>query len=445
MSGGWPRRGSRALLLLFTALAFVSGFTRSRQRPSPSPFRVPAARSAPAEGTQAARGGEAAFRTGFASRRHDVTAHAASLVELGDGRLRAFWFSGTDEGDRDVEILSATFDPGRGAWSDAGSVAAPESTGRALRRHVGKLGNPAAIRAADGTLWLFFVTASVGGWGSSTVSWIRSTDEGETWSPPRRLVTSPLLNLNAMVRGAPFEYADGTLGVPAYPSLVRGFSEVLRVDQDGAVIDKQRVSTAGRGSQPVVLLTGAGDALVLMRPSGPLPIRVMISRTRDAGGRWTGPVPTSLVNPDAALGGLALPDGRVLVALNDVPVERDALSLVASGDGGLTWTAPVRLEDQGADRARSPDDARYARTVAALARATDGSITDAERYVASSRRFMCWEPRCHFEFSYPSLIRTARGEFHLLYTWNRAYIKHVRFNQAWLDERLAKASHAASD
>jgi predicted neuraminidase len=58
---------------------------------------------------------------------------------------------------------------------------------------------------------------------------------------------------------------------------------------------------------------------------------------------------------------------------------------------------------------------------------------------------MCWEPRCHFEFSYPSLIRTARGEFHLLYTWNRAYIKHVRFNQAWLDERLASASHAASD
>ena len=390
-------------------------------------------------------GGEPTFRTGFVSRRHDVTAHAASLVELGDGRLRAFWFSGSDEGALDVEILSATFDPERGVWSEASSVAEPESTKRALRRHVTKVGNPAAIRAADGTLWLFYVTASVGGWGGSTVSWIRSTDEGETWSPPRRLVTTPLLNLNTMARGAPFEYADGTLGVPTYQSLVLGFSEVLRVDRSGAVIDKQRLSTLGRGSQPVVLPTGAGDALALMRPSGPPPLRVMISRTHDAGGRWTSPAPTSLVNPGAGLGGLALPGGRVLVALNDVPVERDALSLVVSDDGGRSWTTSLRLEDQVADRTRSPDDARYARTVAALARATDDSITDVGRYVASSRRFMCWEPRCHFEFSYPSLIRTARGEFHLLYTWNRAYIKHVRFNQAWLDERLAKASHAATD
>jgi predicted neuraminidase len=443
--GWWAHRWRRELLALLTALAFASGIVRSRQRPAPSPFRAPTGPSAAAEGVNVTNGGESTFRTGFVSRRHDVTAHAASLVELGDGRLRAFWFSGSEEGALDVEILSATFHPERGTWSEASRVAEPESTKRALWRHVTKLGNPAAIRAADGALWLFYVTASVGGWGGSTVSWIRSTDDGETWSPPRRLVTTPLLNLNTMVRGAPFEYTDGTLGVPAYQSLVRGFSEVLRVDRSGAVIDKQRLSTLGRGSQPIVLPTGAGEALALMRPAGPPPLRVMISRTRDAGGRWTSPVRTSLVNPDAGLGGLALPGGRVLVALNDVPVERDALSLVVSDDGGRSWTTLLRLEDQVADRTRPPDDARYARTVAELARATDDSITDVGRYVASSRRFMCWEPRCHFEFSYPSLIRTARGEFHLLYTWNRAYIKHVRFNQAWLDERLANASHAPTD
>jgi predicted neuraminidase len=442
---GRAHRRRRVLLLLLTALAFASGFARSHQWPAPSPFRVPAASSVVAQEGGGVTGREATFRTDFASRRHDVTAHAASLVELGDGRLRAFWFSGSDEGERDVEIVSATFDPERNAWSEARRVAEPESTRRALWRQVTKLGNPAAIRAADGTLWLFYVTVSVGGWGGSTVSWIRSTDEGETWSPPRRLVTTPFLNLNAMVRGAPFEYADGTLGVPVYHSFVSGFSEVLRVDRGGAVIEKQRLSTPGRGSQPVVLPTSATDALALMRPSGPPPLRVMMSRTHDAGGRWTSPVRTSLVNPDAAIGGLALPGGRVLVALNDVPVERDALSLVVSGDGGRSWTSLLRLEDQVADRTKPPDDARYARTVAALALATDGSITNAGRYVASSRRFMCWEPRCHFEFSYPSLIRTARGEFHLLYTWNRAYIKHVRFNQAWLDERLARASHATTD
>jgi hypothetical protein len=171
----------------------------------------------------------------------------------------------------------------------------------------------------------------------------------------------------------------------------------------------------------------------------------MLSRTHDAGRRWTRPSRTPLVNPDAGLEGLALPDGRLLAVLNDVDVERDALSLVVSDDSGANWRRVHRLEDQVADRERAPDDDRYGRTVEALARATDDTVTDATRYVTSSRRFMCWEPRCHFEFSYPSLVRTRGGEFHLLYTWNRAYIKHVRFNQAWLEGRMENAGHARAD
>jgi hypothetical protein len=238
-------------------------------------------------------------------------------------------------------------------------------------------------------------------------------------------------------------YADGTLGLPAYQSLLRGFAEILRVDASGAVIDKQRLSTPGQGSQPAVLATGPRDAVALLRPSGQLPPRrVMLSRTRDAGRQWTPPPPIALRSPDAALEGLALPDGRLLAVLNDTDLERDTLTLFVSDDVGRSWRTVQRLEDQVAERARPPDDDRYARTVEALARATDATVTDASRYVTSSRRFMCWEPRCHFEFSYPSLVRTRLGEFHLLYTWNRAYIKHVRFNQAWLDERLGSPSHA---
>ena len=168
-----------------------------------------------------------------------------------------------------------------------------------------------------------------------------------------------------------------------------------------------------------------------------------MSRTWDAGRHWTAPTRTPLRNPDSAVGGVALPEkGLVLLALNDVDVERDVLSLVVSEDGGQSFVAVHRLEDKMASRSEPPDDARYARTVEALARATDASLGDARPFALSSRRFMCWEPRCHFEFSYPFLLRTGRGEFHLLYTWNRAYIKHVRFNQAWLDQRLARASRA---
>lgn len=431
-----PRAPERALFLGLTVLSFGAGFARSVQRLPPSSFRV--------DRWAIPHGAEPQFQTGFVSRRHDVTAHAASLVELGDGRLRTFWFSGTVEGALDVKILSATFDPDRGTWSEAKPVADTESTKGALWRYVTKLGNPTAIRTADGMLWLFYVTVSVGGWGGSTVTLIRSDDDGESWSPPRRLIGTPFLNLNTMVRGAPFEYADGTLGLPAYQSLFLGFSEILRIDPSGSVIDKQRLSTLGQGSQPAIVPTEPEAALALMRPAGQAPPRrVMFSRTRDAGRTWTPPARTALINPDAGLEGLALPDGRVLLALNDVDVERDALALVVSEDDGASWRTVARPEDQVADRDRPPDDARYDQTVEALARVTDGRIVDARPYVTSSRRFMCWEPRCHFEFSYPFLLRTRRGEFHLVYTWNRAYIKHVRFNQAWLDARLAEASDAS--
>lgn len=425
----------RAVLLGFTLIAFGAGFGRALKRPPAELFgrsRVPLA-----------TGGEASFETRFVSRRHDVTAHAASLVELGDGRVRAFWFSGSHEGALDVEILSATFDPATG-WGDERPVVGPESTRRALWRHVVKVGNPTVLRSSDGTLWLFYVTVTVGGWGGSTVTLIRSSDDGLSWGPPRRLIGSPFFNLNTMVRGAPFVYADGTIGLPAYQSLLSGFSELLRVDPSGAVIDKQRLSTPGRGSQPTILPTSPTEAVALMRYSGRgADPRVTMSRTWDAGRHWTAPTKTPLRNPDAAVGGVALPEkGLVLVALNDVDVERDVLSLVVSADGGQSFIAVHRLEDQMASRSEPPDDDRYARTVEALARATDASLGDVRPFTLSSRRFMCWEPRCHFEFSYPFLLRTSRGEFHLLYTWNRAYIKHVRFNQAWLEKHLARASHA---
>ena len=35
-------------------------------------------------------------------------------------------------------------------------------------------------------------------------------------------------------------------------------------------------------------------------------------------------------------------------------------------------------------------------------------------------------------FAYPWLLDSTRGELHLLYTWDRHRIVHVRFNRAWL-------------
>jgi len=433
---GAGRPDRRDLLALGLVLVgFAAGFLRARDRPAPVPFRVWRVSSP--------RGEEPRFQSRFVTTAKSVLTHAACLVELADGRVRAFWYSGSREGAPDVEVRTAVFDPGRGVWSRERTVASPQTTRPALLRYVRKVGNPTAIRTPDGALWLFYVTVSVGGWGGASITAISSRDEGETWGPARRLVSSPLFNVGTLVRGEPFLYADGTIGLPAYQNLLGTFGERLLLDRSGAVVDRQRLSVEGSGLQPVILVRSETEALSLMRHSGPEgPQRVIATTTRDAGRHWTSPRTLSLSNPDAALSGVVLPRGRVLVALNDVEVERDALSLVISDDGGDTWRTLCHLEDQVAARGQPVDDARYGRAVEALALATDSSVTDARAYVESSRRFMCWEPRCHFEFSYPFLLQTRRGEFHLVYTWNRSFIKHVEFNQAWLDERLSEVTGA---
>ena len=433
-----PHRGAARpdrhdlVLLGVVLVAFGAAYGRARARPEPAAFQR---RSFSPPRVETPR-----FHSRFLTTRPGLHVHAACLVELADARVRAFWYSGSREGAPDVEIQTAVFDPDRGEWGEGKVVATPAGTQRSIWRYVRKVGNPASIRTPEGTLWLFYVTVSVGGWGGSAINAVASRDDGETWGPARRLVSSPFLNLSTMVRGEPVQYADGTIGLPVYQNLLGSFGQLLRVDGAGAVIDRQRLGDAGSCLQPTVLVRSPTEALVLLRNAGPeQPRRVIGTRTRDAGRNWAPPVRLPLLNPDAALSGVVLPDGRILVALNDVEVERDALSLVVSSDGGVTWRTARQLESQVAARALPVDDARYDRTVEALARATDARVSDARAWVDSSRRFMCWEPRCHFEFSYPFLVQTRRGEFHLVYTWNRAFIKHVQFNLAWLDHDLSDA------
>jgi predicted neuraminidase len=432
--GSRGRLPGRGLLLAIVLIASCAGFARSLRHPLPARFQTPVVAKPVDEAPR--------FESRFVAVRHNAQAHAPSLVELKDGRIRAFWYSGTREGAQDVEIDTAVFEPGTGHWVQEKAVASRESTERSVRRFVQKVGNPIAGRAADGTLSLFYVSVSVGGWAGSSITVSRSLDEGETWGPARRLITSPFFNLSTLVRSGPFLYKDGTMGLPVYHELLSKYGELLRLDRMGAVIDEQRLSSGGQSLQPVVLVKNENEALALMRYSGAEPPhRVMSAATQDAGQHWTPEAKSSLLNPDAGLSGVVLPDGRLLVALNNMEEGRTALSLVLSKDGGRSWRTVHPLEDESMARDH-PDDESYLRAVEILARTSDATLANPSQYSQSIKHNMCWDDRCHFEFSYPYLIQTERGKFHVVYDWNRTFIKHVEFNQAWLDQKLTKAFDA---
>ncbi len=433
--------GNRAALFGLVLLAFGGGFFKAAQRPVPAFFQVPEQHdNAPEHRDNVYE--TPYFESHFASSRLHTQTHAASLVELKDGRIRAFWFSGSHEGAPDVEIRSAVFDPVRGQWGPEEVIVRREASEHLLLRHIGKLGNPVAGRAADGVLSLFCVTVSLGGWAGSSITVMSSTDEGASWGAPRRLITSPFFNISTLVKGAPFLYADGTMGLPVYHEFIGKFGELLRFDQAGTVVDKQRLAPGDSGTlQPVVLVKDPRSARVLMRYAGPPPRRVVGTGTQDAGQHWSSPEKSTLLNPNAAITAVRLPNGRILAVLNNVEQGRDVLSLMISADDGASWKPVYQLEDQ---RNATLDEASYLQTAAALLKGSDAQVAAApvaksREYLDSVRQQGCTPQGCRYEFSYPYLIRARNGEFHLVYTWNRSFVKHVQFNEAWLDEQVERA------
>lgn len=389
------------------------------------------------------------FESHFASSRLHVQVHASSLVELKSGRIRAFWFSGSREGASDVTVDSAVFDPVKGEWGAEQVVASLPGTQRALHRYISKLGNPVAARAADGSLRLFYVTVSLGGWAGSSITMMTSNDDGETWGAPRRLITSPFINISTLVKGTPFLYADGSMGLPVYHESFSKFAEILHLDASGKVVDKQRLASAGQGTlQPVVLLKSVNDALLLTRYAGKDNPHVARSLTTADGGRhWSGVEKSAFPNPDAALSATALPDGRLLAVLNHQEQGRDSLSLMLSDDGGGTWRELRRLEEMRVIRDKNLDEKQCMHIVQGLLLNSDARLEQVpavtlDEYADSARARVRADGGCNFEFSYPYLIEARNGDFHLVYTWNRVFIKHVMFDRIWLNRHSKKADNA---
>ena len=324
--------------------------------------------------------------------------HAASLIALKDGAVRAFWFAGSREGAADVSIYSSVYDSHSAHWSAPTVVVDRISAEKSLSRYIAKLGNPVPSRLPDGRLQLFFVTVSIGGWAGSSISAITSDDEGLTWSNPQRLIASPLLNLSTLVKSPSILYTDGLLGLPAYHEWIGRFGEFLRVDA-GRVIDKRRMSSGRSAIQPLVFVNDAQDASAYFRQtrSSGLPKQIPVSRTQNAGQNWQQSEDLVIANPNSAVAGVTLKNGTRILVLNNIEYGRYRLVLMMSNPKSGQWQTVEVLED-------------------------DEALPDAQRK----------------EFSYPYLITVDGDDVHLAYTWDRKKIRHRYFSGAWLKHALSK-------
>ncbi len=393
----------------------------------------------------------------FISDTTDKYVHAASVTELQDGRLLAVWVSGTREGAGDVVIAGANYNPNSQLWEDNFNLVTLASARADLGRFTRKLGNPVVTTLPNGRIMLFYVSVSIGGWAGSSINVTYSDDQGMSWSRSQKIITSPLFNISTLVKGNPILFADGSIGLPVYHEFIGKFGELLHIDNEGRLLEKIRLNYGKHSLQPVIIPRKSDEATVLMRHAvkkgeG----RVLLTQIDNAGNVWEPVRKTDIPNPNSAVTGIRIDDGSILAVVNDLDVYRHRLSLYRSTDEGENWT---KLHSFDASHEADPEPGAgecskghhrscvnplglpifepsyFAKLLESdfLASAGEKRVHLLDDYLTKIDKRHCKKYWCRFKYDYPYIIRSSDGNFHLLYSWNKSFIKHVSFNQAWLE------------
>lgn len=279
-----------------------------------------------------------------------------------------------------------------GAWRQ---VAVPSTSACVGGSHL-RATDPWVTFSPDGTAYFFTLATSAGNDSALYVN--RSVDGGLTWSRPTTLIEeNSVFNFNDKnsITADPFDsrYVYAIWDRSRFPSdkrelnSIAGFPRSLRSDAmfsrttDGGqtwdaprAIFQPKASQFGIGHQIVVLSDGTlVDSFMLFHGSGSnkkgQEVAVMISR--DKGVTWTEPITvakalpgfisdpddgtpvrTGDIIPEVAAG----PDRSVYVVWQEATLapSGSAIALSKSLDGGLTWSAPRRVNSVPTTQAFTP-------------------------------------------------------------------------------------------
>jgi predicted neuraminidase len=324
--------------------------------------------------------------------------HSSTAIELDNSDIRVFWYGGKREGSKDTSIYSRVLNRSTNQWSDIDEIITRQMVTRDTQRYIRKLGNPVAL-VKDNEIWLFFVSVSVGGWAGSSINLSVSADNGSSWGPVRRLISSPFLNISTLVKSAPLLAANNAVILPAYHEFLGKFAELLQLDSSGHVRDKYRISHGREAIQPTVLPVDATHAIAFMRnTSARQPGKIWFSRSQDSLASWAPLAALTLPNPDAAVTAVQLNTvDELLLVFNNHLSERDDITMAYRPGNSTAWQLLHQFEQK--------------------------PVQEIE----------------HNPYSYPFLLQTQEGNFHLFYTWKKKHIKHIYFNRPALLQMLPTA------
>jgi predicted neuraminidase len=295
--------------------------------------------------------------------------HAATIVELPNGDILVAWYAGEEEAARDVAILCSRRPQGSEKWTEPEVlVDTPDKPE----------GNPVLWCDPKGVLWLFYVTMQGHGWTTCNMKYVRSLDNGRTWSEPMFLREE----LGWMTGIKPLVMKNGEILLPLYDEV--NVSSVFMISGDGGKtwLKSGPIKSRPGNIQPSVVQLKDGSLLCYMRTwvAG----KMWQSTSRDNARTWSQATRHDLPNPGSRLDMVKLDTGDLVLIFNNTPRGRTPLSAALSHDEGKTWPFIKNLETE------------------------------------------------RGEFSYPAVIQTRDGLIHVVYTYRRTHIKHAEFDKPWL-------------
>lgn len=319
--------------------------------------------------------------------------HVSSICELRNGGLAAVWYGGTREGSKDTAIFLSTYGAdNKTTWSKPEVIVDRKSASQELNRYVKKIGNSIIFTDSKDRLWLVYVTIAFGGWSGSSLNFKISYDGGINWTDTQRINLSPFFNVSELVRNNPVLLNNNDFVIPIYHECLGRFPEILWVKNGNKENEfhfrKTRMAGGRSFIQPSIVAYEPYLATAFYRNLSS-DRKIAISTTRDAGHTWSEPQYLKLPNPDSGINVVHLSNGLILMAFNDSRENRENLSLAISDDSGHNWRHISTIEN------------------------TQGE-----------------------EFSYPYMIQTSDKSIHLVYTWQRRHIKHLAFNEPWIDMQI---------